>query len=631
MNRSHAAIFNSEGEKLYENKNFEEAVEKFMKALEKLPESFEDDLITLKTNLSKSHNEIGLEAWSRRNFVEAKENFESAVSFCVIEEDLKALNEQLSHANAAVLNLEAERLCEEEKFEEAIEKFKKALLTIVRSDSEIFKPAENEKLYRKNLAGAYNKFGHQLLQDLKFDDAKMVFILAIDEALESDKENVEKYRKDMKKAELAILHRDIEKIYEKGLSELESKNYEKAFQLFTQAEEKCHKNYHNKQKIVDNKNFSEALIYFRDGSEALKHKDMENAVKKMSRALELLPQHKMEEKELFTTNLAEAYNSYGELLISQNCFQMALNNFRKAFDLNVNETFANNIKKAEAEILFEAGMNCVYYKKIEQAAEKFQQAVLVGGDAKKSFAKNPTEELLKFAKKLIDEGNLTNAVEIFELSLKFAPEEKFEAITFERNSIKLQILTKEFENFRERQELKKALEKLDEALEFSTSEEISNEIKAKKSKVLEELSVKLLSEKKFDKVIENIQENKNLKVSDENFDQQIAATNLLKVLNQIPKLSPEVAVRRLTKALDDLKNFDFVNSADIETILKIFLESDAIEEAKEFIAKSSEKVQAKLWEVYNKTRVEKVGKQLQMNMQNFGAKRTKREAQLIGH
>lgn len=554
----------------------------------------------------------------------------------------------IKRATAAILNRDGTVLFNDQKFDDAVEKFREAIKSVPEEYADDLKKIKN------NLAGTYNGIGLAAWKTKNFLTCKENFSLAY-ETCSIDHPERKLFSEKMKHANAAILNDEgdtlaansnysdaIEKYKnallsipqdddcdvnifnadeseeqyrnnlasaynQQGLQLLEALDFDKAKINFILAIEEASKvgdaetieAYKlNKQKVeaFDDKKYASATIHHRDGLKLFNEKKYTAAIEEISKALEILPEDKKVEGKIYEENLAEAYNANGDLLMEQKSFQFALENYQKAIILSEsNEIYANNSKIAQYEVFIQAGMNSLKLNGLEQADSKLQDAIkILGTISNRSNTSNPTKALEGYADDLLSDNKVTDAVDAYDLALQFASDDQRDSILTKRNAARLQYLSTKCEELLIEKKYEEALAMIDEALTICP-ENFSPQINSTKSIIINEFAVKLIVDENFEEATKCIEKTRNVKIEpDDIIDEKLAAIELCKTIKKITKLDSEPAVKSLLKALKAFRNFDCLDEDTIFAILSIFLQYNAFDQAEEFIERNNENIRKAL-------------------------------------
>ncbi|MBM3235438.1 tetratricopeptide repeat protein [Candidatus Poribacteria bacterium] len=312
--------------------------------------------IEVDPNYALAYNNWGAALANQKKYEEAIEKFKKA-----IEVDPK---------QALAYNNWGFALAHQKKYEEAIEKFKKAIEV------------------KPDYADAYNNWGNALRYQKKYDEAIEKFKKAIEVkpdyadaynnwglALVHQKKYEEAIERYKKAIEVKPNYADVYNNW--GLALADQKKYEEAIEKFKKAIEidpEYALAYNNwGAALADQKKYEEAIEKFKkaievDPKQALAYnnwgaaladqKKYEEAIEKYKKAIEIDPNH------------ALAYNNWGYDLAAQKKYEEAIENYKKAVEIDPDY----------ADAYFNWGLALSDQKKYEEAIEKFKKAIQADED-----------------------------------------------------------------------------------------------------------------------------------------------------------------------------------------------------------------------------------------------------------
>lgn len=225
-----SAVLNGEANNLRDQGRYSEAVNKYDEAINRCPSSKASTSDIYKSNktgaldlLAKSYYDDGIKMWNQSNFSGAAEKFELAFAKAGSESKKKDYKIDIAHAESAVLNGEGIELRNQGRYSEAFNKYNEAINRCPSSK------ASTRDLYQNNKAEVSNLWGLQLLASNNFEDAKSKFRLANSLSEDSARKNV--FDNNYNQAQAESLNHEGDRLFQSGYYSDAMEKYKSALQV----------------------------------------------------------------------------------------------------------------------------------------------------------------------------------------------------------------------------------------------------------------------------------------------------------------------------------------------------------------------------------------------------------------
>ncbi len=240
-----AEEINVQGDKLYKEKKFEEAIELYAEAVryieksdnEKKMKNYKKELDTAFQNHSHEINKIGDRLWKEKNFAKAAEIYASSVKIAIESGNTKLTDQftkEMSKAYAEYskeINKKGDQLFKEKKWEEAAEIYTESVERATESgDAKLVKNFTKE--YEKSMerwAKEVNTLGDEAMKSKDFNSAMRRYQESLAIIMRTNNAStIVNYTKEYHKACVKLA----DKVNKSGDEKFKSKDFEKAFELY---------------------------------------------------------------------------------------------------------------------------------------------------------------------------------------------------------------------------------------------------------------------------------------------------------------------------------------------------------------------------------------------------------------
>jgi hypothetical protein len=384
-----AEELNREGDQAYKNKDFPLAIKYYEQAwkmlqnagekwINKKAKEFQRELV--KSKIAHAEEDLKPEAEAlvdAKNWDEAVKKYQAILELVTKEIDAK-MNSKFLHDLSTVyerwaddINTQGDEMYKQEKFEEAIELYSRAVVYIEKSDN-----AKKIKNYKKELTKAFeehaqeiNDMGDRLWKEKNYAKAAEIYAQSVKIAEEADNTKlVDRFAKEMNRA----FEEFAKEINSKGDALFKEKKWEEAADVYAESVNRAVESGNARlvKKFTDE--YEKAMERWadevnREGDAAMKNKDFDNAMKLYEHSVAIIKRTKNESRvSNYTKEYHKACVKLADEINSTGDENYKADNFQKAFDL-----YDKSVKLAE--IAGDSGRIKKYMKERNKALSKLDQ------------------------------------------------------------------------------------------------------------------------------------------------------------------------------------------------------------------------------------------------------------------